>query len=57
MDAGERVVLVHDWLTGNARRRSASNHFCRRWPSRLLLIRKRGGVSPVIEQTHISPAR
>lgn len=55
MDAGERVVLVHDWLTGMRGGEKCLEPLCRRWPkSRLLtLIHKRGSVSPVIEQTRV----
>jgi glycosyltransferase involved in cell wall biosynthesis len=60
MDAGraERVVLVHDWLTGMRGGEKCLEPLCRRWPdARLLtLLHKRGSVSPVIERTHIRPS-
>ncbi|MBA4187993.1 MAG: glycosyltransferase family 4 protein [Planctomycetaceae bacterium] len=58
MDAGERVVLVHDWLTGMRGGEKCLEPLCREWPaSRLLtLLHKPGSVSPVIEQTRILPS-
>ncbi len=58
MDAGERVVLVHDWLTGMRGGEKCLEPLCRRWPaSRLLtLLHKPGSVSPVIEQTRVQPS-
>lgn len=53
MDAGrsERVVLVHDWLTGMRGGEKCLEPLCRRWPGAelLTLFHKRGSVSPVIE--------
>jgi glycosyltransferase involved in cell wall biosynthesis len=58
MEAGERVVLVHDWLTGMRGGEKCLEALCRRWPAaRLLtLLHKPGSVSPSIEQTHIKPS-
>jgi glycosyltransferase involved in cell wall biosynthesis len=58
MDAGERVVLVHDWLTGMRGGEKCLEPLCRRWPrTRLLtLLHKRGSVSPLIEQTRVQPS-
>ncbi|VTT97022.1 glycosyl transferase family 1 : Glycosyltransferase OS=Singulisphaera acidiphila (strain ATCC BAA-1392 / DSM 18658 / VKM B-2454 / MOB10) GN=Sinac_1453 PE=4 SV=1: Glycos_transf_1 [Gemmataceae bacterium] len=58
MDAGERVVLVHDWLTGMRGGEKCLEPLCRRWPaSRLLtLLHKPGSVSPAIEQARITPS-
>lgn len=58
MDAGERVVLVHDWLTGMRGGEKCLEPLCRRWPkSRLLtLLHKRGSVSPAIERTRVTPS-
>jgi len=58
MDAGERVVLVHDWLTGMRGGEKCLEPLCRRWPaSRLLtLLHKPGSVSPLIEQTRLQPS-
>jgi glycosyltransferase involved in cell wall biosynthesis len=55
MEAGERVVLVHDWLTGMRGGEKCLESLCRRWPgARLLtLLYKPGSVSPVIEQSRI----
>src|ERR1041384_6825372 len=57
-DAGERVVLVHDWLTGMRGGEKCLEPLCRRWPAaRLLtLLHKRGSVSSEIEQTRIQPS-
>ena len=60
MDAGasERVVLVHDWLTGMRGGEKCLEPLCRRWPdARLLtLLHKRGSVSPDIERVRIRPS-
>lgn len=58
MDAGERVVLVHDWLTGMRGGEKCLEPLCKRWPkSRLLtLLHKPGSVSSTIEQTRITPS-
>jgi glycosyltransferase involved in cell wall biosynthesis len=57
MDAGtsERVVLVHDWLTGMRGGEKCLEPLCRRWPhARLLtLLYRPGSVSPAIERTRI----
>ncbi len=56
MNAGsERVVLVHDWLTGMRGGEKCLEPLCRRWPdARLLtLLHKRGSVSPAIESVRI----
>ena len=54
MDA-ERVVLVHDWLTGMRGGEKCLEPLARRWPTaRLLtLLHKRGSVSPTIERLAI----
>ncbi len=60
MDAGsERVVLVHDWLTGMRGGEKCLEPLCRRWPdARLLtLLHKRGSVSPAIESVRIQASR
>lgn len=53
--AGERVVLVHDWLTGMRGGEKCLEPLCRRWPdARLLtLLYRPGSVSPVIERVRI----
>jgi glycosyltransferase involved in cell wall biosynthesis len=60
MDAGrtERVVLVHDWLTGMRGGEKCLEPLCRRWPAARLftLLHKRGSVSPAIEHTRIRPS-
>ena len=60
MDAGrtERVVLVHDWLTGMRGGEKCLEPLCRRWPdARLLtLLHKRGSVSGTIEATSVRPS-
>jgi glycosyltransferase involved in cell wall biosynthesis len=58
MDAGERVVLVHDWLTGMRGGEKCLEPLCRRWPAARLftLIHKRESVSPAIESLRISPS-
>jgi glycosyltransferase involved in cell wall biosynthesis len=57
MDAerGERVVLVHDWLTGMRGGEKCLEPLARRWPaSRLLtLLHRSGSVSTDIEQLDI----
>lgn len=54
----ERVVLVHDWLTGMRGGEKCLEPLCRRWPeARLLtLLHKPGSVSPVVEATRIQPS-
>lgn len=60
MDAvrADRVVLVHDWLTGMRGGEKCLEPLARRWPeARLLtLLHRRGSVSPVIEQLAIRPS-
>ncbi|MDB5312721.1 MAG: family glycosyltransferase [Gemmataceae bacterium] len=60
MDAGrpERVVLVHDWLTGMRGGEKCLEPLARRWPAARLftLLHKRGSVSPLIEQLAINPS-
>jgi glycosyltransferase involved in cell wall biosynthesis len=58
MDTGERVVLVHDWLTGMRGGEKCLEPLCRRWPAaRLLtLLHKPGSVSPAIEGTRVRPS-
>jgi glycosyltransferase involved in cell wall biosynthesis len=55
---GERVVLVHDWLTGMRGGEKCLEPLCRRWPdARLLtLLHRPGSVSPAIERTRIRPS-
>ncbi len=55
----ERVVLVHDWLTGLRGGEKCLEPLARRWPdARLLtLLHKRGSVPPEIERLRISPSR
>ena len=57
MDA-ERIVLVHDWLTGMRGGEKCLEPLARRYPqARLLtLLHKRGSVSPSIEQLAIQPS-
>ena len=61
MDAGlteERVVLVHDWLTGMRGGEKCLEPLARRWPSAQLftLLYKPGSVSPPIAQLDIRPS-
>ena len=60
MDAGrpERVVLVHDWLTGMRGGEKCLEPLARRWPNAplLTLLHKRGSVSPGIEQLAVRPS-
>ncbi|MBM3982387.1 MAG: glycosyltransferase family 4 protein [Planctomycetes bacterium] len=59
MDAAtERVVLVHDWLTGMRGGEKCLEPLCRRWPdARLLtLLHNRGSVSPRIEGVRVRPS-
>ncbi|HVL13175.1 MAG TPA: glycosyltransferase [Gemmata sp.] len=58
MTAGERVVLVHDWLTGMRGGEKCLEPLCRRWPAaRLLtLLHRPGSVSPAIEATRVRPS-
>lgn len=53
----ERVVLVHDWLTGMRGGEKCLEPVCRQWPhSRLYtLLHKRGSVSRDIERLKIRP--
>ncbi|MFO0848691.1 MAG: glycosyltransferase [Gemmataceae bacterium] len=48
----ERVVLVHDWLTGMRGGEKCLEPACRRWPDATLftLLHARGSVSPTIER-------
>jgi glycosyltransferase involved in cell wall biosynthesis len=57
VDRPERVVLIHDWLTGMRGGEKCLEPLCRRWPtSRLFtLINKKGSVSRDIEQVRITP--
>jgi glycosyltransferase involved in cell wall biosynthesis len=57
MDAGERMVLVHDWLTGMRGGEKCLEPLCRRWPAARLftLLHRRGSVSGTIEATRILP--
>jgi glycosyltransferase involved in cell wall biosynthesis len=54
----DRVVLVHDWLTGMRGGEKVLEPLCRRWPRARLytLLHRRGSVSPAIEalQLHTS---
>ncbi|HEX4607508.1 MAG TPA: glycosyltransferase [Urbifossiella sp.] len=56
--AAERVVLVHDWLTGLRGGEKCLEPLARRWPAaRLLtLFHKRGSVPAEIERLAISPS-
>jgi len=58
MEAGERIVLVHDWLTGTRGGEKCLEPLCRRWPAARLftLFHARGSVSPSIEATRIQPS-
>ena len=59
MDTGnERVVLVHDWLTGMRGGEKCLEPLCRRWPRATLhtLLHKRGSVSPIIECVRVVPS-
>ena len=51
----ERVVLVHDWLTGMRGGEKCLEPLCRRWPDARLytLLHKRGSVSPAIENVRV----
>jgi glycosyltransferase involved in cell wall biosynthesis len=55
---GERVVLVHDWLTGMRGGEKCLEPLCRRWPGARLytLLHKRGSVSSAIESVRITPS-
>ena len=58
MSAGsERVVLVHDWLTGMRGGEKCLEPLCQRWPDARLytLLHKRGSVSPAIESVRVRP--
>jgi hypothetical protein len=60
MDASrpERVVLVHDWLTGMRGGEKCLEPLARRWPEARLftLLHKPGSVSPAIERLAIHPS-
>jgi glycosyltransferase involved in cell wall biosynthesis len=60
MDAGrrERVVLVHDWLTGMRGGEKCLEPLCRRWPGAdlLTLFHVPGRVSRVIETARVRPS-
>lgn len=59
MDAEtQRVVLVHDWLTGMRGGEKCLEPLCRRWPNARLhtLLHKRGSVSPTIERMRVHPS-
>ena len=60
MDAGrrERVVLVHDWLTGTRGGEKCLEPLCRKWPDAKLytLLHKKGSVSSAIEATRVHPS-
>lgn len=51
----DRVVLVHDWLTGMRGGEKCLESACRRWPEAplLTLLHRPGSVSPVIEDRPI----
>jgi glycosyltransferase involved in cell wall biosynthesis len=51
-DGAERVVLVHDWLTGMRGGEKCLEVLCRRWPQAPLftLLHRPGSVSPAIER-------
>jgi glycosyltransferase involved in cell wall biosynthesis len=51
----ERVVLVHDWLTGMRGGENCLEMLCRRWPHADLftLLHRPGWVSPAIERCRI----
>src|SRR3954449_11165827 len=56
MDARrQRVVLVHDWLTGMRGGEKCLERLCRRWPDAplLTLLHARGSVAPVIGDRRI----
>jgi len=55
---GERVVLVHDWLTGMRGGEKCLEPLCQRWPeARLLtLLHRRGSVAPAIEALRLQPS-
>ncbi len=52
---GERVILVHDWLTGMRGGEKCLEALCRHWPRAPLytLLHKRGAVSRAIEDRPI----
>jgi glycosyltransferase involved in cell wall biosynthesis len=52
LGGAERVVLVHDWLTGMRGGEKCLEPACRRWPDAPLftLLHRRGSVSETIEQ-------
>src|SRR5262249_52562151 len=54
-DAQERVVLVHDWLTGMRGGEKCLEVLCRRWPRAPLftLLHNKGSVRRVIEDRPI----
>lgn len=56
--AAERVVLVHDWLTGMRGGEKCLEPLARRYPQAklLTLLHKRGSVSPDIERLAIQPS-
>ncbi|MBY0455794.1 MAG: glycosyltransferase, partial [Gemmataceae bacterium] len=60
MDAGrrERVVLVHDWLTGTRGGEKCLEPLCRRWPDAHLytLFHKKGSVPPAVEALRVRPS-
>lgn len=59
MGAGrERVVLVHDWLTGTRGGEKCLEPLCRRWPNAklLTLIHARGTVPPAVEAVRVHPS-
>lgn len=57
-DAMERVVLVHDWLTGMRGGEKCLESACHRWPDAplLTLLHRPGSVSPVIEDRPLLPS-
>jgi glycosyltransferase involved in cell wall biosynthesis len=50
-NAGSRIALVHDWLTGMRGGEKCLEAVCRRWPNASLhtLFHRRGSTSPIIE--------
>ncbi len=57
-EAGQGIVLVHDWLTGMRGGEKCLEPLCRRWPHAQLctLFYRRGSVSPAIERLRIRPS-
>lgn len=57
-DAMDRVVLVHDWLTGMRGGEKCLESACHRWPDAplLTLLHRPGSVSPTIEDRPLRPS-